>query len=295
MTDTLVNRFGVGIHTDVSPDDYYHRVLGECNKSALDMIDEKESSPFHYRHWVDADPNASEERLHYSTGRAYHCALLEPERFTRDWIVQPDFGAMQSSKNRDELRLWRERNADKSTLAKPDHARVSAMVQVARDHPINDAYGRRVARVGDLIDGGKTEVTLVWIDPDTGLHCKARMDLYSSFGNYVIDPKSTIKAAKEHFARAVKNFRYHVQAVHYADGLRVLGLPLKKFWFLCQEKEPPYAVAMYCIGAASESRGFELRQRDMRTLAMCLETDRWPSYNSDQAAEVNIPAWGMVD
>jgi exodeoxyribonuclease VIII len=162
-------------------------------------------------------------------------------------------------------------------------------------HPICDDRGRIVARLGDLLEGGQTEVTAVWIDPETGLPCKCRYDYWNREGRFVIDPKSTVSAARESFARSVNSYRYHVQEAHYADGMSVLGEPLEKFWFLAQEHEPPYAVALYKLGPASESRGYELRQRNMQALATALETDRWPSYNRDQAAEIEIPAWGMVD
>lgn len=273
---SLVDQFGVGIHTNIPDSVYYTKNLGECNKSALDVVNR---SLYHYRHWVDQVEQEETEALIF--GRAFHCAVLEPEKYLNNWMVLPDFGPMQSSTNRAAKKRWMERHADKSFVPETMAENISAMARAIRNHE----------NAGNYIGGGVAEVTACWIDEPTGLHCKAKVDYWLEEFAAMPELKSCLDASPEGFARSVHNYRYHVQQAHTTSGFAACGQPLERFLFICVEKEAPHAVAVYLLNAHDEQLGFDLRDRDMRMLAKGMQESRFPSYNNNQTTELRLPAY----
>jgi hypothetical protein len=283
---TLLDRFGEGLHPNLAGEDYYARCLGEANSGSLKLILTK--SLAHYRYWATEeldDEARAKEKAHFTFGRAYHAALLEPERFAAEYVVEPVFGSLQSSKVRTELAHWRDRHSDKGIISAAQLRTLSAMGDRLRAHPL----------ISKLLSvGGRNELTAVWRDRETGLPCKARIDhlnmvLPGRF--FVLDPKTCENASAEGFARAAASWFYQLQFAHYVEGLRALGVPLEAFYFIAQEKEPPYECAIYQFEPQDEELGFRQRAIAMRRLARAVETDQWPGLNNDQAARLRLPAY----
>jgi hypothetical protein len=284
---TLLDQFGQGLHPDISGEDYYARVLGEANSGSLKLILQK--SLLHYHYWATqqlTDEEQAAEKAAHTFGRAYHCALLEPDRFAEESIVEPYFGSLQSSRVRAERDHWRDRNADRLILTAKELRTLEGMGRALRAHPL----------IGDLVrGGGETEMTIVWRDPDTGLPCKARLDWVNRVFFFVLDPKSCKDASREGFARACASFFYHLQAVHYLEGCKAVGLDIRKFFFIAQEKEPPYACALYELDAPDEELGYRLRTKAMRMLADAMAMNHWPGLNNDNATRLRLPAYAHYD
>jgi len=276
----LVDQYGEGIHLDVPGEDYYRRTVGEANKGGLDYVSR---SLYHYKAWAESKEDKSTPALNF--GRALHCSVLEPELFENQWIQLPDFGSMQSSTNRAKFTRWREQRADKDFISTPEYDQISYMQQAVFNHPTASSY----------ISGGDNEVTACWRDELTGLPCKARMDKWFREFGLAVDLKSCLDASPEAFAKAVHAHRYHVQKGHYCNGWAKCGEPIKHFIFIAVEKAPPYAVAVYVLDIASEERGYTLLDRDMRSLFEAVKTNKWPSYNKDETAELRIPAYAHYD
>jgi len=276
----LVDQYGEGLHYDVPGSDYYRKTLGEANKGGLDLISR---SPYHYRYWIDQADQGGTEAMNF--GRALHCAILEPDLFKANWVTLPDFGPMNSSVNRANAKRYLEMRADKEFITADQSEQLIAMQNAVFKHDTASAY----------VGAGRSEVTACWRDQNTDLPCKARGDNYIETFDTLIDVKSCLDASPEGFSKVVAKHRYHVQQAHYANGWASCDKPLRHFIFLCIEKDPPYAVAIYPLDAASEERGHVLLDRDMSMLSRCMEADRWPSYNNNQTAELRIPAYAHYD
>jgi hypothetical protein len=264
-----------GILYNVPAAEYYTRELGVASKSALDRV---HVSGAHYRAWLDGKGDDSTAALDF--GGALHCALLEPERFATSYTVEPSFGDCRKTDNKARRDAWRLANTGKTCIGEDDHTMIVDMVTAVNAHPL----------AGRLVAEGEPEVTLRWRDQATGLECKSRADLYVPRLRICADIKTTIDARSAAFARSVANYRYHVQHAFYEEGFRALGAPLRAFLFICIEKAPPYAVAVFQLDPEAVERGRDHARDDLKALARFLETDQWPGFAAG-IQSLSLPPW----
>lgn len=279
MNAQLKPTLPAGFELNVPAEEYHRRELGVANNTALKIL--RERSPAHYRAWVDGQEQP--ESPAFLFGRAYHCRVLEPARFAHDFVVLPDFGDMRSSKNRAARDEWLAEHPGVTALPASDAERIEAMYAALMAVPL----------AAGIMRDGYSEVTMRWTDEPTGIPCKARADWWVP-GRFFMDLKTTDDASPKWFARAIADYGYHVQHAHYCDAARACGQPVRNYLILAQEKEPPYVVGVYHIDAEAEARGFELRDRGLRQLRDCLDTDTWPGYGTG-ITELSLPAWALKD
>ena len=137
---------------------------------------------------------------------------------------------------------------------------------------------------------GKAETTHMWTDAATGLQCKCRPDWLTDDGRLLVDLKTTEDAGRG-FAKSIAQWRYHVQASWYLDGIeQATGTRPEQFLFLCVEKKAPYAVAVYAADAEMIAAGAQTAARDLDVLATCKAASAWPGY-SDQIEPISLPPW----
>lgn len=274
---------------------YYRRRLDEASASGLKQM---LRSPTHFAHWVN-DPEADKESPALTFGKAFHCAVLEPEVFAATYAVLPhdapqrptaamlNAKGVRSDSSQQRIAWWSAWDADnpgRIILSAADYDRAQRMAESVRAHPV----------AAGLLVGGDREVTFRWTDPETGLACKSRKDLYLR-GEYVMDLKSCRDASAEGFPRAVVSYGYDVQQAHYVDGARLCGDPdLRHFVFLACESEPPYVCQPHVLDVRAHERGFSLRQRAMKRQAECLQAGKWPGY-SDALIETALPAYAFFN
>ena len=281
---------GHAVLSDESAATYYRRSLDVANHTGLCMIGR---SPAHFRYWVN-NPQSDEETKDLAFGRAFHCATLEPDVFAATYVVLPP-GAppvptarqraarAPSIESRRAIDWWDMFNAEhrgRTVITAADDDRVQGMGESIRNH------SRAVA---GLLVGGRREATLRWVDEETGLECKARLDNLepSEFG---LDLKKTRDASPEAFARSIASYQYDQQAAHYCAGARAVFSALKHFIFLACEDYPPYVCQPYFLDPMAEERGMNLRRRRMRVQAECLRTGVWPGY-SQRIEQISLPSY----
>jgi hypothetical protein len=279
---------------------YYRPQLDVANYSGLKVLHLQ--SPAHYLYRATA-PDVETEAKRF--GKAAHVALLEPERFGDCYRVLPadrpkDLrhlrdAAKPSQSTLDSIAWWDEWTAGEAgtvTLEAGEFALIQAMAASLR--ALRMDFPGVTITAGELFATCRTEVTVRWVDEETGLACKARADLYSEEFGFVGDPKFCRGASWAAFARDVNQFCYHLQHAHYCEGFRACGAPLKAFAYFPVEKEAPHVPASWCVGPASEARGWEIRQKAMTKLARCLQRNEWPGYTTT-LTPIEIPAYGMYD
>lgn len=158
---------------------------------------------------------------------------------------------------------------------------VQAMAAQLRRHP----------RWLDIVsDGGASEQTLVWVDPATGVWCRARPDWMSP--NRIVDYKTSKSAALEKIPSTVANYGYHVQEAWYWEGAIELDLvtPDVEFLFVFQEKTPPYLVTFVELDDVALKVGRERMRRALEIYRDCRDADVWPGYSSD-IEPISLPTW----
>lgn len=264
MTDILH-----GLHDDI-PAACYHRGMG-ISKSGLDLI---HRSPAVYR-LAQQSPRPSTPAQ--ALGTAVHMMVLEPHRVL-DGIVGDPYGASRSK----EAIAWRAEQAaagrltlgmgeDTDPWSPTPWTAAWAAADAVRAHPIAKA----------LLGTGRAEVSGYWTDPDFGVLCRLRADWLDEAHQVVVDLKTTRDAGMDSFARSAVEYRYHVQAAYYWDGLTACGWRPQAFIFACVETAPPYGVALYSVKPEDLELGRAIYRQDLATYAACLRDDRWPAYPED--------------
>lgn len=266
-----------GLHDALSESVYHARVLGIASKSGLD---EFRRSPAHHRAWVEGTRERSTKAL--SFGSAVHCAVLEPERFMREYVVAPDFGDCRKRENKLARDAWTKDHKDCTVIRNADGVAQLGMIRSMVRHPL----------VASLFDGGASEVSARWTDAESGVRCKCRVDHYRPDLATVIDVKTAEDARREPFQRSVWNYGYHRQDAFYSEGLRALGAPVANFLFVVVEKVPPHAIAIYQLDEDARRRGLEENAHLLAGMARCIARDDWPSY-PETLQTLELPRWAQ--
>lgn len=276
MTTTTILDYPPGLHRDVPPDVYHARHLGLVSKSALDLVHHSLSR---YKAWIDGSYEV-EPMAALDFGSAFHCAVLEPDRFGLAYATEPDFGDCRKKENKAARDEWRETHAGRTLISPDDEKRIRGMSAALRAHPL----------AAKLLRDGIPEVTARWKDPETGLECKTRADYFVRRLEMAVDLKSADDASYEAFQRAIGRFRYDVTDALYRGGFGAIGAPVRHYVFLVVEKRPPYDVATYTLDSESIQRGYAHATADMQRLADAVRIDEWPGLPVG-IQTINLPRW----
>ena len=265
----------------------YHADPG-CSASRLKQL---KRSAAHMRYAMD---NPQEPTQAMIIGSATHSAILEPDLFVKEWgVLPPGHGSSKAVKE----------------------AKAELIVQFGADHILKpDAYDNILAMrdsvlgnalPADLLDGAKTEVSYYWAEryihgtEPLEVDCKARIDALppedSTWGDCVVDVKTTANGSPEEFRRSCFNFGYHISAAHYLAATQ-----RQRFILIVVEKELPHCVAVYeldddALGLGRADREFLLGQ-----WALCEAEeaaggpDAWPGFPCEEIQELSLPGWAYT-
>lgn len=260
--------FSPGIY-DCYTNAEYHAADG-ISKSDLDLI---HRSPAHYKAARHEDTPA----LRFGT--AFHCAVLENDRFNATYtVIEGDrrTSAVKAS-------IKEAKDAGKTVLDADDFNALMNMSQAVFKNPICAALLR-----------GSLKEHSVFAELD-GVRVKCRPDGWSTEKGVLFDLKSTEDASPEGFARTVAKYRYHVQDAFYrhvvasatncdADDL--------SFIFIAVEKKPPFAVALYQLDELAALQGWVDAREDLRRYKAAKESGKWCGY-SPRIETLSLPRWAV--
>ena len=248
----------VGIHRGIPMAEYL--ALDACSNSRLNDL---RRSPAHCRESILYPP---EPTLAMKVGTAIHTAILEPDAFALAYA-----GA----------------EGDKKTKGVMIRDLAPAVSQSVWQHKAAAA----------LLENGESELSLVWVDEDTGLLCKGRIDHISLgfAGGTILDVKSTTDASRDAFERSIFKYGYHRQGAHYLEACRVLDLPVRHYSILAAEKDSPYCCAVYRLDEGAIDAGNEQLRPLLKRYAECVATGEWPGYPIE-IQDIALPdyAWKQI-
>lgn len=270
------------------PNEVYHRDPNltwapSISSSGLKTLMSK--SPRHFWHDSPLNPNRppEPEKPHFNIGKAAHDVLLLSERWPECYHVLPaDFNA-NATKAQADWHAEREaaRQAGKVILKADEAETVMAMAASLRANPFAAA----------ALTNGVSEMTLVWVDKETGVVCRARPDFLPTKRLIVPDLKTAADGSPRGFSRAIGQFGYAQSAAFYCDGIEaVFGAHPTNWLHIVMEKDPPHVVSLYELPAEDIERGRWLNRKGLRMFADCLSRDEWPGY-SDDVSQVGLPFW----
>lgn len=232
-------------------------------------------SPKHYIHYLE---HGRRETPDMFKGTAAHIAILEPERFVREYGVFT--GRRKAGK---EWTAFQEANKGRAILKESELNEAMAMRDAVREDEIASSY----------LANGYHEVTLVWVDAETGLKLKGRVDWLRK-DNVLVDIKTTRDATPHWFSRDVARLQYHVQSAMYLDGLESITGKGARFVAVAIEKAPPYDVVTYDMPVPVIDAGRDEYRRLLRLLVECRQEKRWPGIGNGFEVSLTLPSWAMA-
>lgn len=255
--------------------DRSYRDLPGINWSRLKSI---RVSPLQYRHDCDHPREPSDAML---IGTAIHCLALEgPEAFAARFAVYEGRRDARTKVYQAFLADIGDRDVLKPDEANRAHGAAEAVIR----HPI----ARRYVTAAGL----DIEHAIQWTDEETGLRCKARVDIA---GTRLVELKSSADVVPRRFASTAARLGYHAQMAFYEDGLRATGRDLPDSPILITvQQDPPYDVVVYDVPNDVVDQGRRVYRKLLRTLAECLETDTWPGIAGEELTYW-LPAWADED
>jgi hypothetical protein len=138
-----------------------------------------------------------------------------------------------------------------------------------------DTALRAHPKIGPVMDRSQKEVSLVWIDPDSQLTCKARLDILD--GRILWDLKKTRKISGLKWEMD-GGLNYRLQAGHYLNGAEACDLDPVAFGFIACEAFPPYEVrAFYSDPEKTETAQAEVK-RLIGLIKQSVCEDYWPNF-----------------
>jgi len=268
-----------GLHYDLSWELYKG-----IDRANISNLKEMARSALHYRYRCAHEKDSTTLAL----GRAAHAAILEPERFDREFVVwdeRTDTGRLRPRNSKD-FDAFAELHKGKVVL-KPDAHRFALNVRDAvRSKPVALKYIRE----------GRPEVTMLWQDVATSRWCKGRLDwLTSAHGSdALVGFKTARDLSPRAFSQQAAKLLYHLQWAYYFDGYSTLTGREPRMVEICVESEPPFDVVVYIIPADVIELGREEYRALLGRLDECDRARAWPG-RADNEVVFELPAYLQKD
>lgn len=251
-----------GIYPDISNVDYH---AGDgVSKSQLDMVAINPA----LLAWQKAAPVDTEKLQALDMGTALHCILLEPEEFSKRFIVAPSFNRRTTAGKEEEAAFLKEVSGNGMTVMSAEEGR---KLELMRD----SVYAHPAAR-WFLEQEGYCEASHYWIDLETGELCRIRPDKRLKHFPVLADVKKVSDMSR--FSRHVEEFRYHVQDAMYREGAQQTTGEAHGFFFIAVSDSIDcgrYPVRVFELDADDVTIGHTLFRRDLNTYHDCRTKDEW--------------------
>lgn len=227
-----------------------------------------------------------------NNGQALHVATLEPGRFDgMFYLCPPCDGRTKEGKELLAHHTAAAAQEGKTMLRqglKEDAGKVESLA--AYRGMANAIHASKAASL--FFKGqGQNEVTLLWIDPATGLPCKGRVD--SLREDYVLEIKSTRNADDWSFGKDCFSMGYHIQAANYLQGLKIITGKRYGHVIVAVESAPPYDVKVHMLDDAAQQTGASQYNELLVRFAECKKTNQWPGYE-DKVTTLSLPKYAEI-
>lgn len=249
--------------------------------TSITRLKELRRSPLHYRHAI----NHPKESPSLTLGIATHVAVLEPERFEKDyavWTNRTDAGACSPRRGK----VWDEFAALHAgrTILKDDEAQLAQAIAAAvRSDEIAMKY----------LAAGDPEISLHW---QIGKReCKGRADWLTHVdGQKVLVGLKTARDCRHMvFGSQAAKLGYHLQWAFYHDAFETITGGAPHMVEIVVESDAPHAVATFIIPNDIIEQGREEYQALLRTLDECEATDLWPGPVTGEEF-LTLPTWAYT-
>lgn len=281
-------------------DEQYHADKEHVSASGLKKL---KVSPAHFLDNAQEETEATDALLF---GSAYHCFILEPDKFNERYYIFDDSvvcGALiakgaKSPRATNDYKNWKEGEmsfADgKILLDKADAEKLTAM----KDRLFSHSYAKM------LLAGGINEQGYMGeIETEAGtVKVKFKPDHQNDKKKIIVDLKTTQDASNDGFPKQAGEYNMHIQAAMYCDLLEKYSGDNRTytFFFIAQEKKKPYAFNIFECSPQFISQGRFEYEMLLQLYKYCTDNNVWPGYqiwceNKYGILELKLPAWAIKD
>lgn len=219
-------------------------------------------------------------------GSALHCMVLEPDRFASEYTIGGPVNPKTQQPYGSETKAFNEWAVaqTKPILTRDEHRIIVGMADAIAAHPI-----ARTIRDAPR----QTELSLFWT-LDDGMQCKARVDCLQD--GWIWDVKTCRDAGYRGFQHSIAEYRYHMQAAWYLDGVTRAGLlnqsgPRCRVLWLAVENAPPYQLAVYQRSLDLLQIGHDANERALDVIRAREKARHWPTAYAQEVVMMNPPPW----
>lgn len=223
-------------------------------------------SPYHYR-WSMANPRKETDAL--VVGLAFHCAVLQPDKFYEKFAVAPK---VDRRKTEDKL-IWNEfveASKGKTVLTDEQFALILQCASAVKDNKFFKAVFDKNDELY-IEAGGNCEFA--------GSIIKGRIDLYNATKNIIIDLKSINKLPTERAMKQVCYDRmYYMQSFFYAEIIKqrfnLDKHPTAVYAYV--HKSPPHTVGLSQFSSKFMDKAASELSKQLCRYENCKKSDLWP-------------------
>lgn len=269
-----LEQFEVGIRSRV-PWDEYNALSG----ISMSRLKELRRSPLHYYHRLSNPKDSAPMRL----GTAAHAAVLEPERFERQFAVWSRRGESGNLAPR-RGQYWDAFTAEhpgKTIITADEYELAVDIAKAVRSNPLAMRY----------LQTGDPEVTMQW-EMAGGRRCRGRVDWLTRVDGipHLVGLKSARDCRHFKFGNQAAVLGYHLSWGFYRDGFFAIKEVEPRVIEIVVESESPHAVAVYSIPQDIIDQGRDEYQNLMLRLAECESTGHFPG-PQEQEEPLSLPSW----
>jgi len=269
------------------------------NSISVSGLKKLKVSPMHYKEAEEIEPTEA-----MTFGSAYHCLVLEPDKFDKEYYVFDDStvcGALiakgvKSPRATNDYKTWKEQEMSfsdgKVLLDKEDFEKIKAMKYRLFSHP----YAKM------LLTNGKPEVGIGGVlQTSVGeINIKFKPDYLKPKRRVIVDLKTCADASIDGFTRAAADMDYHIQAAFYSDMIELMtGDKMQQtFIFIAQEKKKPFAFNLFECSPQFIGQGRYEYEMLLQLYKYCIDNDKWPGYqcfcsNKYGLVELSLPKYAI--
>lgn len=243
----------MGIHYGMSFEDYAK--LPGVNHSILKHLDESPTKAFYAR------LSQSSSRCK-DVGRAVHCRVLEPEKYDLEFS-----GPVPGNANSKEHKQVKQSLID---------AGVEVLTQSQVEEVVDMSFNLLAhEQFKALLEGAHRELSITWEDSETGVKCKARIDIYNPLFAILSDIKTTKETARLSFSSDFCRFQYDAQMAFYRQGLKAVGLEVESVVIASVASSGAHEVELYTPEDALMQIGDAKVSRWLKQWAELEESGEW--------------------
>lgn len=247
---------------------------------SISQLKELKRSPKHYRYRLAHQKVTAPMTL----GTAAHTAVLEPERFSREYAVwgeRTKTGNLRPRNGKD-WDAFAAQHTQRTIITADEYKDVLAIQEAVR----GDAVAMRYLETGD------PEVSMQWLHD--GQARKGRLDWLTNVSEepVLVGLKTARDCRHFVFGSAAAKLGYHLQWAYYFDGFTSIKADgaVPRVVEIVVESDAPHAVAVYEIPFDIMEQGREEYQDLLVQLAECETKNEWPGPITEEQI-LTLPSW----